>query len=112
MDKHLVMKSLKIAVYQRQPKTEVMIHTDQDSQYGSSDYLALMKEPNLVSSMNRRENCHNNAVAESFFAAIKKLIIKKKVYSTRNDAKAKIFNFIQMFYNPKNVIYIQEVFPC
>ncbi|MGR6781224.1 IS3 family transposase [Moritella viscosa] len=101
MDKHLVMKALLMAVYQRQPKSEVMVHTDQGSQYGSSDYLALMKEHKLVPSMSRRGNCHDNAVAESFFATIKKHIIKKKIYSTRNDAKAEIFNFIEMFYNPK-----------
>ena len=101
MDKHLVMKALLMAVYQRQPKSEVMVHTDQGSQYGSSDYLALMKEHKLVPSMSRRGNCHDNAVAESFFATIKKHIIKKKIYSTRNDAKTEIFNFIEMFYNPK-----------
>jgi putative transposase len=101
MDKHLVMKALLMAVYQRQPKSTVMVHTDQGSQYGSADYLALMKEHNLKPSMSRRGNCHDNAVAESFFATIKKHIIKKKIYSTRNDAKAEIFNFIEMFYNPK-----------
>jgi len=51
--------------------------------------------------MSRRGNCHDNAVAESFFATIKKRIVKKKIYSTRYEAKAEIFNFIEMFYNPK-----------
>jgi len=57
-----------------------------------------MKEHNLVPS---RGNCHDNAVAESFFATIKKRIVRKKIYTTHNDAKAEIFNFIEMFYNPK-----------
>ncbi|WP_139291921.1 IS3 family transposase, partial [Moritella viscosa] len=61
----------------------------------------LMNEHKVVLSMSGRGNCHDNAVAESFFATIKKHIIKKKIYSTRNDAKAEIFNFIEMFYNPK-----------
>ncbi|MCK5356640.1 MAG: IS3 family transposase, partial [Methyloprofundus sp.] len=95
MDKHLVIKALLMAVYQRQPVSEVMVHSDQGSQYGSSDYLAFLKEHNLTPSMSRRGNCHDNAVAESFFATIKKRIIRKKVYSTRNDAKAEIFNFIE-----------------
>ena len=90
-----------MAVYQRQPKTKVMLHSDQGSQYGSADYLAFMKEHNLVPSMSRAGNCHDNAVAESFFATIKKRIIKRKIYSTREDAKAEIFNFIEMFYNPR-----------
>ncbi|NOQ17410.1 MAG: IS3 family transposase [Methyloprofundus sp.] len=99
MDKHLVIKALLMAVYQRQPKSEVMVHSDQGSQYGSADYLAFMKENNLTPSMSRRGNCHDNAVAESFFATIKKRIIRKKIFLTRNDAKAEIFNFIEMFYN-------------
>jgi putative transposase len=110
MDKHLVIKALLMAVYQRQPKSEVLVHSDQGSQYGSADYLAFMKEHNLVPSMSRAGNCHDNAVAESFSATIKKRIIKRKIYSTRNDAKAEIFNFIEMFYNPKNVTHIQAVF--
>jgi len=101
MDKHLVIKALLMAVVQRQPKSEVMVHSDQGSQYGSADYLAFLKEHKLIPSMSRRGNCHDNAVAESFFATIKKRIIRKKIYSTRNDAKAEIFNFIEMFYNPK-----------
>ena len=90
-----------MAVYQRQPKSEVMVHSDQGSQYGSADYLAFLKEHNLIPSMSRRGNYHDNAVAESFFSTIKKRIIRKKIYSTRSDAKAEIFNFIEMFYNPK-----------
>ena len=78
----------------------MLVHSDQGSQYGSADYLAFLKENNLRPSMSRRGNCHDNAVAESFFATIKKRIVKKKIYSTRNDAKAEIFNFIEMFYNP------------
>ena len=101
MDKQLVINALLMAVYQRQPQAEVMVHSDQGSQYGSADYLAFMKAHNLVPSMSRRGNCHDNAVAESFFATIKKRIIKRKIYLTRNDAKTEIFNFIEMFYNPK-----------
>ena len=101
MDKQLVINALLMAVYQRQPKAEVIVHSDQGSQYGSSDYLAFMKAHNLTPSMSRRGNCHDNAVAESFFATIKKRIVKRNIYSTRNDAKAEIFNFIEMFYNPK-----------
>ena len=101
MDKHLVIKALLMAVFQRRPKAEVLVHSDQGSQYGSADYLAFLKEHNLVPSMSRRGNCHDNAVAESFFATFKKRVIRKKIYSTRDEAKADIFNFIEMFYNPQ-----------
>jgi len=50
--------------------------------------------------MSRRGNCHDDAVAESFFATFKKRITQKKIYATRGEAKTDIFNFIAMFYNP------------
>ena len=100
MDRHLVINALLMAVWQRQPKSEVLVHSDQGSQYASHDYLAFMHENNLKPSMSRRGNCHDNAVAESFFATFKKRVTKRKIYSTREDAKTEIFNFIEMFYNP------------
>lgn len=101
MDKHLVIRALLMAVYQRRPIKSVLVHSDQGGQYGSADYLAFMKEHNLVPSMSRRGNCHDNAVAESFFATLKKRVTRKKIYLTRGKAKTEIFNFIEMFYNPK-----------
>ena len=65
-----------------------------------ADYLAFMKANNLEPSMSRRGNCHDNAVAESFFATFKKRVTKRKIYATREEAKQEIFNFIEMFYNP------------
>lgn len=100
MDRHLVIKALLMAVWKRQPKNAVLVHSDQGSQYGSADYLAFMKENNLQPSMSRRGNCHDNAVAESFFATFKKRVTQRKIYRTREDAKGEIFNFIEMFYNP------------
>lgn len=98
--RHLVINALLMAVWARQPKTSVLVHSDQGSQYGSADYLAFMKANNLEPSMSRRGNCHDNAVAESFFATFKKRVTKRKIYATREDAKREIFNFIEMFYNP------------
>lgn len=100
IDRHLVIRALMTAVWKRQPKERVLVHSDQGSQYGSSNYLAFLKENNLQPSMSRRGNCHGNAVAESFFATFKKRVTKKKIYATRDQAKSGIFNFIEMFYNP------------
>ena len=94
MDKYLVINALLMAVYQRQLKAEIRVHSDQGSQYGSADYLAFMKEHNLVPSMSRTGNCLDNAVAESFFATIKKRIIKRKIYSTREDAKMRKLRYL------------------
>ncbi len=100
IDRHLVLNALLMAVWKRQPKESVLVHSDQGSQYGSADYLAFMKENNLEPSMSRRGNCLDNAVAESFFATFKKQVTQKKIYATREEAKGEIFNFIEMFYNP------------
>jgi len=100
MDRHLVIKALLMAVWKRQPKETVLVHSDQGSQYGSADYLAFMRENNLKPSVSRRGNCHDNAVAESFFATFKKRVTQKKIYTTREEAKVEIFDFIEMFYNP------------
>jgi putative transposase len=50
--------------------------------------------------MSRRGNCHDNAVAESFFQLLKRERIKRKIYSTRELARQDIFDYIEMFYNP------------
>ncbi|MCB1650200.1 MAG: DDE-type integrase/transposase/recombinase, partial [Pseudomonadales bacterium] len=75
-------------------------HSDQGVQYTCSDWRKFLKEHNLEVSMSRRGNCHDNAVAESFFAQLKTERIKRKVYKTRNEARADIFNYIEFFYNP------------
>jgi len=100
IDRHLVIKALLMAVWARKPTNTVLVHSDQGSQYGSADYLAFLKANNLTPSMSRRGNCHDNAVAESFFATFKKRVTKRKIYATRDEAKTEIFNFIEMFYNP------------
>lgn len=100
IDRHLVISALMMAVWKRQPKSKVLVHSDQGSQYGSADYLSFMKANSLEPSMSRRGNCHDNAVAESFFATFKKRVTQKKIYATRAEAKTEIFNFIEMFYNP------------
>jgi putative transposase len=51
MDKHLVICALLMAVYQRRPQDSVLVHRDQASQYGSSDYHAFIKEHNLKPSI-------------------------------------------------------------
>jgi len=58
-----------------------------------------LKANNLKCSMSRRGNCHDNAVAESFFQLLKRERIKRKIYSTRELAKQDVFDYIEMFYN-------------
>ena len=99
--KDIVMDALLMAVWRRQPKQKVIIHSDQGSQYSSDDWLRFCRANHLEVSMSRRGNCWDNAVAESFFSSLKKERIKKRIYKTRNLAKADIFDYIEVFYNRK-----------
>ncbi|WP_440088878.1 IS3 family transposase [Pseudomonas fragariae (ex Marin et al. 2024)] len=101
MTSDLAIDALLMAVWRRKPKQEVMVHSDQGSQYSSSDWRSFLKANNLVASMSRRGNCHDNAVAESFFQLLKRERIKRKIYSTREDARSDVFDYLEMFYNAK-----------
>ena len=74
---------------------------DQGSQFTSMDWASFLKGHNLIHFMNRRGNCHDNEVAESFFNLLKRERIRRKIYKTRKEARKDIFDYIEMFYNPK-----------
>lgn len=97
----LVLQALLMAVWRRKPKRRVLIHTDQGSQYTSRDWAAFLRAHNIEHSMSRRGNCHDNAVAESFFNLLKRERVRRRTYKTREQARQDIFDYIEMFYNPK-----------
>jgi len=99
--KELVLDALLMAMWRRKPTTTVTVHTDQGSQYTSHDWQDFLKAHNLQASLSRRGNCYDNAVAESFFQLLKRERIKRHIYSTRDDARSDIVNYIEMFYNSK-----------
>ena len=101
IDRELALNALLMAIWRRQPKETVMVHSDQGSQFSSYDWQDFLKAHNLTQSMSRRGNCHDNAVAESFFQLLKRERIRRKVYLTRDEGKADVFDYIEMFYNPK-----------
>lgn len=100
MNKDLVLQALLAAVWRRKPKQPVIVHSDQGSQFTSYEYGAFLANHNLQPSMSRRGNCHDNAVAESFFQLLKRERIKRNIYKTREHARQDIFDYIEMFYNP------------
>lgn len=99
--KELVLDALLMAVWRRKPTSMVTVHSDQGSQYTSHDWQEFLEVHGLQASMSRRGNCHDNAVAESFFQLLKRERIKRHIYSTRNDARSDIVDYIEMFYNSK-----------
>lgn len=97
--REIVLDALLMAVWRRKPSHEVLIHSDQGSQYGSDDWRKFCQQHHLTPSMSRRGNCWDNAVAESFFGSLKKERIRKRVYKTRELARADVFDYIEVFYN-------------
>ena len=101
IDTSLVLDALLMALWRRRPQASVTVHSDQGCQFTGHEWQTFLREHNLVSSMSRRGNCHDNAVAESFFQLLKRERVRRQVYATRSDARADVFNYIEMFYNPK-----------
>jgi putative transposase len=97
----VALQALLMAVWRRKPKNKVLIHSDQGSQFTSMDWASFLKAHNLEHSMSRRGNCHDNAVAESFFNLLKRERIRRRTYKTRIEARQDVFDYIEMFYNPR-----------
>ena len=101
MTTDLALQALLMAVWRRKPAAQVMVHSDQGSQFTSREWQTFLHQHNLKPSMSRRGNCHDNAVAESFFQLLKRERIRRRTYPTRNDARRDVFEYIELFYNPK-----------
>ena len=101
MQTDLVLNALMMALWRRKPKAKVIVHSDQGSQYTSHEWRSFLQSHNLEVSMSRRGNCYDNAVAESFFHLLKTERIRRKTYKTRENARQDVFDYIELFYNPK-----------
>ncbi len=101
MQMDLVLSALLMAGWRRKPRQKVIIHSDQGSQFTSHEWQKFLDGHNLEASVSRRGNCHDNAVAESFFHLLKRERIRRRTYATRKDARDDIFDYIEFFYNPK-----------
>jgi putative transposase len=97
----LVLQALLAAVWRRKPNTGLLLHSDQGTQFTSEDWQSFLREHDIVCSMSRRGNCHDNAAMESFFQLLKRERIKRRIYSNHDEARADVFQYIEMFYNPK-----------
>ena len=95
----LVNNPLLIAIWQRKPPKELIWHTDRGSQYSSDSHSKLAKQHGIIQSVRPKGNCWHNAVAESFFGTIKTELIYQHKFTTTEEAKDAIFEYIQVFYN-------------
>ena len=97
----IVLDAILMAVWRRRPSNRVLVHSDQGSQYGSDDWHRFCRDHRLDPSMSRRGNCWDNAVAESFFGSLKKERVRRRIYRTMDEARADLFDYIEVFYNRK-----------
>ena len=98
-DKQVAVAALQMAVAQRQPAPGVIHHTDQGALDTSGAYQQVLAQQGLVASMSRKGNCYDNAVVESFFSTLKNELVHDRDYHTREEARAEVFEFIEVFYN-------------
>jgi len=99
MKTELVTDTLKMALMRRKVRSPLLLHSDQGSQYAAANYRAIVAENGIECSMSRKGNCWDNAVAESFFHTLKTELVHHEDYRSRTEAKASIFEYIEVFYN-------------
>ena len=103
MESTLVIQALQLALARRSHPQGVIVHSDQGSQYASQDYRLMLKEHGLIQSMSRRGNCWDNAPMESFFDSLKTEHASHEKYANLKEARQKIFEWIEIFYNNKRI---------
>jgi putative transposase len=96
LERGIVLNALKVALQDRHPPQGLLHHSDRGSQYASHELLAAH---GIQSSMSRKGNCWDNAVAESFFATLKVELVHESRWSTRTQARTELFEYIELFYN-------------
>jgi len=88
----LITDALLMAIEHRQPGAGLVHHTDQGTIYASVGYRSILKQHGMIPSMSRKGDCHDNAVAESFFGNLKNELTWHRTFNTRNEARASIFD--------------------
>jgi len=99
MNAQLVTDALMMAIWRRGRPDTLLHHSDRGSQYSSEPFQRLMVDNGVDCSMSRSGNVWDNAAMESFFSSLKTERIGRKVYRTRDAARADVFDYIERFYN-------------
>jgi putative transposase len=99
LETRLPINALDMAVRRRMPGRGLLHHSDRGCQYTSAAYRETLDALGVVVSMSRRGNCWDNAVAESFFATLKRELINRQRWSSRAELRAAVFEYIEVFYN-------------
>ena len=94
----IAVEALEMACRNRNPKQEVMIHSDRGIQYAAATFRSVLEKQGFNQSMSRKGDCWDNACSESFFNSFKREGCDK-LFSSRQEAKTTIFEYIEVFYN-------------
>ncbi len=100
-DRHMVIRAVEMAVWQRQDSGPVILHSDRGSQFRSGDYQCFLKQNALICSMSAVGHCGDNAACEGFFGVLKRERVNRSKYRTRDIAKSNLFDYIERFHNPR-----------
>jgi len=95
----LTLQALRMACGRAQPGADVIFHSDRGSQYSSHAFVEELALNGFVQSMTGKGYCFDNAHAESFFHSLKTEEVQFQLYTTRDDATASIFDYIEVFYH-------------
>jgi transposase InsO family protein len=101
LEESLVLDAMQMALLRRQPGRGIMHHSDRGSQYAGAAFQKLLDDNGIVCSMSRKGDCWDNAVVESFNATIKTELIYRKKWQTREEVRAAIYKWIEVWYNRK-----------
>ena len=97
----LTLLALRQAVLRRSPPKGLICHSDRGSQYAGNDFKALLAQHEFTGSMSKKGDCWDNAVAESFFHTLKVELVHRMRFKTRDEAKRRIFEYVEMYYNTR-----------
>ena len=103
MKTELVEEALSAAFLNRRPPAGVIFHTDRGSQYTSRDFAELARANGVQLSVGRTGECWDNAVAESFFATVKRELIETRPWPTRAGLTRAVFEYIEGWYNTRRL---------
>jgi putative transposase len=103
MREPLITEALQMALGRRRPQAGLLHHSDRGVQYASDAYQSVLKAAGMTVSMSRKGNCWDNSVMERFWGSLKSERTDGKVYRTREEAKADVINYFEMFYNCKRL---------
>jgi len=99
MTKDLVIDALRMAWFRRRPAPGLIHHSDRGSQYCSHEFQKQLADYGMLASMSRKGNCWDNAPSESFFNSLKNERVHGTRYETRDEARADVFDYLEIFYN-------------